>query len=122
MALLTLAALLAGCTRGSTPATPADTAPDAEWSLTVINRHSLDVSLFVITDGQRARVGSVPASATETFVLPPRMIGSSRSVQLEATAIGSPRRARSEALVIRGGQHVEWTLQNGLEHASIAIW
>jgi hypothetical protein len=122
MVMVVLAAVLGGCGRRSPAAAPEDTAPQAEWSLTVINRHSLDVTIHVVTDGQQARVGSVGATQTQSFVLPARMVGPGRTVRLEAGAIGSPHRARSESLVVRYGQHVEWVLENGLRHGSVAIW
>jgi hypothetical protein len=90
--------------------------------LTVTNHHWLDVSIHVISDGQRARVGAVPAARAATYILPPRMVGPARAVRLEANAIGSPARATTEALLVRAGQHVEWTLQSGLRQSSVAVW
>lgn len=120
MAFLLLIALVAGCVRGR--GAESEAFPETEWSLTVTNHHWLDVGIQVITDGQRTRVGAVSAASAATYILPPRMVGPGRSVRLEANAIGSPARTTSEALLVRAGQHVEWTLQSGLERSSVAVW
>jgi hypothetical protein len=120
MALLLLTSAAAGCARWR--GASSDAIPETEWMLTVTNRHWLDVSIQVISDGQRARVGAVPAAGAATYILPPRMVGPGRTVRLEANAIGSPARATSEALLVRAGQHVEWTLQSGLRQSSVAVW
>lgn len=128
VAVLTLVLGGAGCAGrgggggGGSSAAPRNAAADTEWNLTVINRHSLDVSIHVITDGQRNYTGTVGATRQETFRLSPRLVGSGRSVRLEAAAIGSYRRLTSEALVVREGQSVEWTIENGLERASAVVW
>jgi hypothetical protein len=120
VAHLLLALAAAGCARGR--GAQSDAIPETEWILSVTNRHWLDVSVYVITDGRRARVGAVPAAGAATYILPPRMVGPARAVRLEATAIGSPARATTETLLVRAGQHVEWTLQSGLERSSVAVW
>lgn len=107
----------AGCGRAFQAETPAR----AEWSLSVTNRHWLDVSVHVVYSGQRVRVGTVAAASTESYVLPPFMLSPSGTIQLEANAIGSPGHVTTEALTVRGGQHVAWTLENGLERSSVAV-
>lgn len=120
LVVLLLASAMPSCgrRRGSLP----EETPQAEWSLTVINRHSLDVTVFVISDGRRTHVGSVPSLRTVTYVLPSHLVGPGRTVRLEANAIGSRERGTTEALLVRGGQHVEWTLQGGLDRSSVAVW
>jgi hypothetical protein len=121
--LLIGAAATAGCSRHRSPTS--DTLPattDEGWSLTVVNRHWLDVSVYVMSDGQRARVGTVSATRTETYELPAHMIRSGRIIRLEANPIGATRVVRTDPLAVQQGQHVEWTLETGLERSSVAIW
>jgi len=118
LVLLLLTSATARC--GRRP--PAEASPEAEWSLTVINRHWLDVNVHVISDGQRTHVGLVPAVRTETYVLRPQMVAHARTVRLEANAVGSAERATSEAVLVRAGQHVEWMLENGLGRTSVTVW
>lgn len=120
VAFLLLISAVAGCVRGR--GAESEALPETEWSLTVTNHHWLDVSIQVITDGQRARVGAVPAASAATYILPPRMVGPGRTIRLEANAIGSTARTTSEGLLVRAGQHVEWTLQSGLSQSSVAVW
>jgi len=119
--LVLLCAVTTRCGHGRSPLAEATPTPQAEWSLTVTNHHWLDLTVYVIYDGQRARVGAVPSARTETYLLPPYMLGPGRTLRLEASAIGSSSRATTEALIVRGGQHVEWTLESGLERSTVAV-
>ena len=110
----------AGCSHQHPDSAP--TTPDEGWTLTVVNHHWLDVSIYVMSDGQRSHVALVSATRTESFEMPARMISTGRLVTLEADPIGSPRGVKTERLSIQGGQHVEWTLETGLERSSVAVW
>jgi hypothetical protein len=113
-------AALAGCSRQ--PPGSAETTPDQGWTLTVVNHHWLDVSVYVTSDGQRSHVALVAATRTESFEMPARMIATGRLITLEADPIGTPRGVRTERLSIQGGQHVEWTLETGLERSNVSVW
>ena len=115
-----LTSAIPSCARGRSAAS--EPAPQTEWSLTVVNRHSLDISVYVTYDGQRSHVGVVPATSTATYVLPPHLIAPGRTVRLQANAIGSTRRVTTDALLVRAGQHVEWNLEIGLGQSSVAVW
>jgi flagella basal body P-ring formation protein FlgA len=119
LVLLLVAAVTTRC--GGGRGQPAEATPEAEWSLTVTNRHWLDVTVYVIYDTQRNRVGTVTAASAETFVLPSHTIGSGRTIRFEANAIGSRERAVSEPLAVRAGQHVQWVLESGLARSSVAV-
>jgi hypothetical protein len=120
--LVLLAALLTGCAHRSSSSVEAVPPPEGDWTLTINNRHWLDVSIYVMYDGGRAHVGSVSATRAETYTLPFRMISSGRTVRLEANPIGATRTVRTDALAVQSGQHVEWTLETGLERSSVAVW
>ena len=96
--------------------------PDQGWTLTVINHHWLDVSVYVTSDGGRSHVALVPATRTQSFEMPSRMITGGRLIILEANPIGAIRTVRSERLAVQGGQQVEWTLETGLERSSVAVY
>jgi hypothetical protein len=98
------------------------TNPDEGWTLTVINHHWLDVSVYVMTDGGRSHVALVPATLTQSFEMPARMITGGRLITLEANPIGANRTVRTEQLSIQGGQRVEWTLETGLERSTVAVY
>jgi hypothetical protein len=124
--LVIMAAALANCTRhrsASDPApAPADAAPETDWTLVVINHHWLDVSIYVTYENQRAHVGTVSATHTETYTLSSRMLAGGRTVRLEANPIGAQRNVSTDPLTVRGGGRVEWTLESGLERSTVAVW
>jgi hypothetical protein len=118
--LVLLAALLTGCVHRSRSSV--DAVPEADWTLTVNNHHWLDVSVFVLHDGGRTRLGTVAATRNETYTLPFRMITAGRTVRFEANPIGATSNVATDAVTVRGGGHVEWTLESGLERSSVAVW
>lgn len=113
-------AALAGCSHQHPDG--AATTPDQGWTLTVVNHHWLDVSVYVTSDGQRSHVALVAAARTESFEMPARMITTGRLIRLEADPIGAPREVRTDALSVIGGQHVEWTLETNLAQSRVSIW
>jgi hypothetical protein len=119
LALLLAGAVAAGCSRRQAAAAPD---PDAGWSLTINNRHWLDVSIYVMSEGQRTHVGNVSATRTETYELPARMIRSGRLIRLEANPVGATRAVTTDPLNVQHGQRVEWTLETGLDRSSVAVW
>lgn len=120
--LVLLAALLTGCAHRPRSSDEAVPPPEEDWTLTVNNRHWLDVSVFVLSDGGRTRLGTVSAAHNETYTLPFRMITAGRTVRFEANPIGATKNVTTDALAVRGGGHVEWTLESGLERSSVAVW
>lgn len=115
----TLAAL-AACSHQH--AAEAEATPDQGWTLTVVNHHWLDVSVYVMSDGGRSHVALVAATRTQSFEMPSRMITGGRLIILEANPIGAIRTVRSERLSVQGGQQVQWTLETGLERSSVAVY
>jgi hypothetical protein len=111
-----------GCFFGKTP----DTVPDADWSgdvpLHVTNHHWLDVTIYVIHDGQRTRVGVAGGSAHTAMVLPSRLLGVGRELQLYADPIGSPERAMTEVVVVQPGQFIQWMLESGLDRSTVGVY
>ena len=113
-------AALAACSHRNAGETA--TNPDEGWTLTVINHHWLDVSIYVMSDGGRSHVALVPATQTQSFEMPARMITNGRLITIEANPIGANRTIRTERLAVQGGQRVEWTLETGLERSSVAVY
>src|SRR2546423_11216117 len=96
--------------------------PTADIPLRVTNHNWLDVTIYVLHDGQRTRVGSVTGSSTQEFTLPGRLLGQSHQLALLGEAIGSPDFARTEVLNIQSGQYIEWTLETDLRRASLGVY
>lgn len=113
-------AALAGCSHRLPEG--AETTPDEGWTLTVVNHHWLDVSIYVMSDGRRSHVGTVSATHTENYDMPAALIGPGRLITLEGNPIGATRAVRSDAVSVHGGQRVQWTLESGLERSTLAVF
>src|SRR5688500_3911844 len=80
---LTLLLSAGGCFFGSKapePVSDADLSGDAP--LQVVNRHWLDVTVYVLHDGQRTRLGVAGGTAETQLVLPSRLLGMGGDIQL----------------------------------------
>jgi|SRR5918995_5473899 hypothetical protein len=103
-----------------------DAGVDADQSkdvpLQVINRNWLDVTIYVIHDGQRTRLGVAGGSDQTAMVLPSRLLGVGRELQLYGDPIGSSERAVTDVLVIQPGQFIQWLLEPGLDHSTVGVY
>ena len=96
--------------------------PVSDIPLKVTNHNWLDVTIYVLHDGQRTRIGSVTGSSTQDFTLPRWLLGQSHELALLGEAIGSPDFARTELLNIQPGQYIEWTLETDLRRSSVGVF
>ena len=118
LAVLTAATLACGSHRHA----PAPAVPQEGFAIVVINHHWLDVTVYVVHDGQRTRVGTVTATTTQEFDLSTRLLGSNRQVALIGEAVGSKEGIRTELVAVQPGQYIEWTLENVLRRSSVAVY
>jgi hypothetical protein len=130
--LSTLATLMAaafGCARrvpvGSTPADaePAATSPLPEFVyVSVENRHSSDVVVTLVRNGQSSRLGLVSGSSSATLRFPGTYIASSASLQLAARAIGGSGSYQTGQFNVQPGQSIMLTLESQLPRSSFAVF
>ena len=117
---LCLAALLAGCHRG-TPAGPAPAMRYTEVGLEVENHYWGDVRIYVLHDGVAERIGMVSAASDASFVLPGRFFLSGGPIRLRAWPVASPTSFTSEAIQVLPDQLIVWTLETQLERSSVML-
>lgn len=120
-----LAAIVAGLALSCAPPAGmlhADPMDDAAIQVVVRNHHWHDVRIFAVHGGQRHRIGTVTAALPGRLRLPSRLLGSERTVQLLAIAIGSRTHVLTEVLRVGPGQRIEWTLESDLHRSSAAVW
>jgi hypothetical protein len=117
-----LAALLGlcGCLFGKKA--PATDPMLADVELQIVNHNYLDVTIYVIHDGQRSRVGVARGSANTAMVLSSRLLGAGRELRLYGDPIGSPEQAITENLVVQPGQYIEWLLETELGRSTVAVY
>ena len=96
--------------------------PEGEIALQVTNHNFLDVTIYVLHNGQRTRVGTVTGSSSQVFYLPARLLGLGREIQLLGDPIGSTDFAVTETLIIQPGQYIEWTLETDLRRSSVGVY
>lgn len=80
--------------------------PQATTTVTVRNQAVLDVDVFAVYSGTRARLGSVSAGNTSTFRIPPAVLGSGRDLVFVVDPIGSRRQGVSFRMFVRPGEPV----------------
>jgi hypothetical protein len=90
--------------------------------LQVVNHHWLDVTIYVIHDGQRTRLGVAGGSAQTRMVVPTGLLGVGRQLQLYGDPIGSPERAITEVIIVQPGQFIEWLLESGLARSTVGVY
>ncbi len=121
--VLSVVTLTFGCFFGKKAPEPTAAAPwSGEVPLQVINHHWLDVTIYVIHDGQRTRLGVAGGSAETRFALPARLLGVGGDIQLYGDPIGSSERAVTEVIVVQPGQFIEWLLESGLERSTVGVY
>jgi hypothetical protein len=84
--------------------------PQATASVTVQNQAFIDVDVFAVYSGTRARLGSVTAGNTTTFRIPTAVLGSGRDLVFVVDPIGSRRQGASYNMFVRPGEHVSLTI------------
>jgi hypothetical protein len=110
------------CFFGQAPETASDSGWSADVPLHVNNNHWLDVTIYVIHDGQRTRLGVAGGTAETQMVLPHRMLGMGGAIQLYGDPIGSSEKAITEVINVQPGQFIEWSLEWGLERSSVGVY
>ena len=89
--------------------------------LLVDNRHWNDVTVSVVHDGVPYRLGIATAASSSQFRLPPHTLGSNGVISFVADPVGSNRVLRSETVVVKPGQYVQWSLERDLRRSSLSV-
>jgi len=96
--------------------------PPADVTLQVTNHNFLDVTVFVLYDGQRMRMGLATGSSTQSFTIPGRLVAQSHDIMLLGDPIGSSERVRTQLFTVHPGQRIEWTLETDLRQSSVGVY
>jgi hypothetical protein len=119
-ALLVAAASSPGCAHQANPAVAP--APLENIPLQITNHHYLDIIIYAVHDGQRTRLGVAGGSAHTNLVLPSRLLGVGRELQLYGDPIGSSELAMTEVIIVQPGQFIEWLLEPGLDRSTVGVY
>jgi hypothetical protein len=120
LAAVVAAASLAGCSRNAKTAIVPP--PEERIPLLITNHHFLDITVYAIHDGQRTRLGVAGGSAHTKMVVPARLLGVGRDLQLYGDPIGSSELAITEVIIVQPGQFIEWLLEPGLNRSTVGVY
>ena len=96
-----------------------DPIPSAE--LTVVNRNLQDVTVYVLRDGQRFRLGLVTSMMTTHLHIPGWAMGGERTIRLMGDPIGSPEYVYTELIHVQEGQRIEWWIETNIDRSSVMV-
>jgi hypothetical protein len=105
-ALLVVALLSGGC-HGVKPGPPE---PQEPTTLKVLNQNFRDMTVFVVRDGQRIRLGMVGGLSTQVLTIPPDLVRGSPQLLFEVHPVGGRVNPRTEKIAVQPGDEVEITI------------
>jgi len=102
-----LVVLLAACGGGGSPSpSPTPQSGTLKTILTVENLTFVDLSIYVLHDNQRQRLGRSTANTTTHFVIPPSFVESRRSLRFVTDPVGPRQEAISREVMVTPGDTV----------------
>jgi hypothetical protein len=101
-----LLVFLAACTGGGTKGP----SPEAPARVTVDNRSSLDMDLYVRRRDQRSRLGFAPANQKTVFALLPALSGGPGLIRFEARPVRGGEAVLSDLLDVKPGDRLDWSI------------
>jgi hypothetical protein len=115
------AAMGLGCAIGTGAGAPLRT-DSGPVEVRVENRSWADAAIYLASNGLVHRIGLATAVGTTTLWVPARLLGQSSDVRIISALIGSNRSHATDALLVRPGQLVQLTLDNGMGLSSWGVW
>ena len=121
--LVALALLVFACHRSNPDEAPSPAdAPKADVTLLVRNHHWLDINVYLLRGNIRQRLGTVTGASERTFSIPwARLVGQT-GLRLIADPVGQSEELGEEAVGVRPGSVVEWTIESVMRQSSITVY
>ena len=120
MAVAAAAFLATGCaSAGERPASGGFS--DGSTTIRVTNNNWSDMTIYLVRQGTRQRLGTVTSQGIGIFRVPSHAVESSSDVRLIADPIGSTRAYSSAPILISPGQQMEWRLENAINLSSFWV-
>ena len=103
---LALVMLAAACSHAARSAPPTTPTTEPATTVKVVNDNVLDMNVFVVSSGQRFRLGSVNGGHTEVMTLPRAIVHYSTQLVFEIRSIGNGAVERTERMTVSPGDAV----------------
>jgi hypothetical protein len=92
-------------------------------TLRVQSNHWSDLIVYAVQDGIRTRLGTVTASSSATFIIPPALTESGKPIQLEGTPVGQRSTViRMEPVTLQAGMNAHWTVNTSFETSQFRMF
>lgn len=117
-----VAVLLAACRPHPGAGNELVATDQGEFVVRVINNHWLDITVYLLRGAEQVRVGTVPGNSRQDFVLPGRLLGTSRQISLLGSVSTSNQVVRSNPVLVERGQYVEWRVESVLRNSSVTVY
>ena len=89
--------------------------------LTVQNHRWSDVTVFLIRDDMRFRLGFVRAQSAESFRVSAARLGGAHHFQLFADPVGSDRVVVTRPIQVQNGSTTVWTLEESSTFSTVVV-
>jgi hypothetical protein len=89
--------------------------------LYVDNHNVLDMRIFLLRDGQRQKIGTVPSMEKRVFAVSAAELGSAHELRLLADPIGARDSFSTEAIPVQPGAIIEWQVEKDIRFSSILL-
>ena len=90
--------------------------------LTVENNNWQDMTLYVLRDGTRIRLGSVTALSRAKFTLPSAAYAGTGELRIMADPLGSTQAWTSQPIHVMPGQELRFRLENNVQLSSYSVY
>jgi hypothetical protein len=85
-------------------------APENAAQVTVDNRSSLDMDLYIRRRDQRSRLGFAPANQKTVFALNPTLTGGPGLIRFEARPVRGGQVVLSDLMDVNPGGKIDWSI------------
>ncbi|MDQ3389554.1 MAG: hypothetical protein M3483_08635 [Gemmatimonadota bacterium] len=95
---------------------------DRATTVVVENGNWSNMTIYLVRDSFRTRLGSVTSMQTATFRIPRDLLGSAFGMRLEADPLGSREVFLTPKFTANVGERIELKLHNHLAVSNVTVW
>jgi hypothetical protein len=100
------------CSHRSRPATGEGAARE-KATVRVVNQGFPDMNVYILSSGQRIRLGTVTGNSSQTLTIPDYLVGGLTPLRFLASPVGGVRSPVSEEITVSPGDEVVLTIPPG---------